>query len=99
MRLWGALAVQILAVLLRDQNRKGIPESTIVVPECDCQCSCEAPEVSPRFLGIACVGTLVVFGTGLLLGIRFSKAVVPGDGRSEFGGGRRRGGGVLSQSD
>ncbi|CAK8986803.1 Uncharacterized protein SCF082_LOCUS707, partial [Durusdinium trenchii] len=53
MRLWGALAVQILAVLLRDQNRKGIPESTIVVPEC----------------------------------IRFSRAVVPGDGRSEFGGG------------
>ena len=47
MRFWSALAVQLLAIVLRDQSKSTLVSSP-VIDVCDCLCKCETPEPRPR---------------------------------------------------
>ncbi len=103
MRFWGAVAVQLLAIALREQSRvepKGNPDLCLQRPvELACHCEPAVPpkteaEVDHRWTGIgvlagACVG-------GLTAGTAVWWTTTGRDVSPQLGGGRRRGGGVLS---
>ena len=99
MKLWSAIAVQLLAIALREHQRFGEKDT---VHECQpveviCNCTDIAPSISadPSW----------VFGSGLVVGGAVSLVVVLGyrvfcwghrNGEVGSATGRRRGGGVLS---
>ena len=99
MRLWQAVAVQLLAIVLRDQERKAqLPlkiEEPVVNVTCDCQplpVSC--PETSATFiLGIFTGG---IIGGTLISGIVFWCLNYGHQWEADSRRSRRRGGGVLS---
>ncbi len=105
MKLWGALAVQLLAVVLRDQHRQsGYPWTEASEPlavQCVCECpaglkqSSEAPSTDWSSAGlIGGFGIATGFGIGALA---FRKKA--GGNETEFVASRRRGGGVLSEPE
>ncbi len=103
MRFWGAVAVQLLAIALRDQSRS-VPKANLdlcVQRPVELACHCE-PAVLPEaekkvdywLVGIG-VGTGVLVGGSIVGALSWSRP----SGRDvspQHGGSRRRGGGVLS---
>ena len=106
MKLWGALAVQLLAIVLRDQQRNsGYPWSQVSEPS-QVQCICECPETQgtkssdgpSQFWGLAGLVGFGGVGFGLLAGFLIFRK---GAQQNETGivASRRRGGGVLSEPE
>ena len=107
MKFWGALAVQLLAIVLRDQTRGVSPQLNL--PDCPpvvCQCDCEVekrPEAETGW-GKDIWKVTSVGGLGALIGAflaSFGQKRLENrqDGKAECGAGRRRGGGVLREAD
>ena len=102
MRLWTALAVQILAIVLREHSRDKIHPGPEIPPVCSCYCdTVKEPEAEPTtdfrvsyLLAAASftAGALTIGLASWALGPSSHGAVGPGKGR-------RRGGGVLSEAD
>ena len=103
MRFWGAVAVQLLAIALRDQSRvepKGNLDLCLQRPvELACHCEPAVPPKAETDVDHWWTGIGVLAGAGiggLISGTAVWWSVTGRDVPSQHGGGRRRGGGVLS---
>ena len=103
MKFWSAIALQLLAVTLRDlKSRESlVTDHCPLQPEVVCHCEVAAPAKGDRLYGLSLFGLGFVVGLITLAAIYWACGVrrhaVQSSPRSPRG--RRRGGGVLSSSE
>ena len=99
-KFWHALAVQLLAVSLRELKS---PTPPIIAEPLSLECSCKCPEIPSEskpvwaVIGLSVFGTLTVTGLTALGFLKLRAEGLNGKGREiESPRQRRRGGGILS---